>query len=298
MDSEIKCLYPRRVNAELIPFLPLTSFKGDTELVETDAALDSALAEISKETLLGFDTETRPNFNKGKQYPVSILQLAGERKVWIIRLDPLAERLQEIFKILEAPNIKKVGLAVRGDIKSLRARCQFVPAGFFDISSATQNIGVINTGMRNLAALILGERISKSAQLTNWAAEELTKKQIDYAATDAWIGRRLFLEVKKIVEENRTEIEPEPEPEPKRFNLRSFVRGIIDKISSTLKGVKKKASIQKTGRRKARADGKKNIRSRKPGIAADRRAKGTKSKRHSTHSKRADSGRNGRNSKS
>lgn len=238
MEFEIKCMYPRRVNTDLIQYLPQVCYAGEIVLVETDEVLDAALVEISKEKILGFDTETRPNFTKGKNYPVSILQFGGEKKVWIIRLEPLKERLADIYKILENPSIKKAGIAVQGDIKSLRARCHFNPAGFVDVSDYTSNLGVINTGMRNLTALIFGEKISKSAQLTNWASDALTPKQIQYAATDAWISRRLFLEIKKVIEENRVVIEPEPEPESesKRFNLRAFVKLTIKKIFDALGG--------------------------------------------------------------
>ena len=75
----------------MIPALPLVKYEGEIELVENESQLESALAEISRENILGFDTETRPNFNRGKSYPVSILQLAGEKKVWVIRLDPLSD---------------------------------------------------------------------------------------------------------------------------------------------------------------------------------------------------------------
>ena len=150
MDWEIKCVYPRRVCVDMIPALPLVKYEGEIELVENESQLESALAEISRENILGFDTETRPNFNRGKSYPVSILQLAGEKKVWVIRLDPLSERLSDIFKVLENPGIKKAGLAVQGDIKSLRARCAFNPAGYDDVSASTTKIGIIKTGMNKM----------------------------------------------------------------------------------------------------------------------------------------------------
>lgn len=246
MDFEIKCVYPRRVNVGMIAALPLVKYEGELELVENESQLERVLAEISREQVLGFDTETRPNFNRGKQYQVSILQLAGENKVWIIRLDALAEHLPEIFKVLENPSVKKAGLAVQGDIKSLRARQAFTPAGFVDVSASTTKIGIINTGMKNLVALIFGERISKAAQLSNWASEELNQKQLDYAATDAWISRRLFLEVREILKDERTDIEPEPIPEPEHFNLISFIRKAIRKVSEKITPKKKHTVRRKT----------------------------------------------------
>lgn len=223
-------MYPRRVDTDMIHALPLVKYDGETCLIESDEILDAELPLMAKESVLGFDTETRPNFSKGRQYPVSILQLAGESKVWVIRLDPLAHRFADIYKVLENPSIKKAGLAIQGDIKSLKGRHPLNPAGFIDVSTATSKFGIINTGMRNLTALFFGERLSKAAQLTNWANESLTDKQIEYAATDAWMSRRLFLEIKKCMAENKNLLEPEPPPEPQKFNLQKFVRKIISGI--------------------------------------------------------------------
>ena len=41
-------------------------------------------------------------------------------------------------------------------------------------------------------------RISKAAQVTNWAREALDEKQIRYAATDAWISREIYLRALKM----------------------------------------------------------------------------------------------------
>ncbi|MDH4189328.1 MAG: hypothetical protein OEW21_03860 [Betaproteobacteria bacterium] len=46
--------------------------------------------------------------------------------------------------------------------------------------------------MRNLAGIFLGIRIPKGAKTTNWATPRLTRQQIDYAATDAWVCRELY----------------------------------------------------------------------------------------------------------
>ncbi len=227
--SDIKCMYPRKVDSDMINLLPTTSYKGEFILVETDEVLDVVLPEIAEETILGFDTETRPNFTKNKHYPVSILQLGGRNKVWIIRLEPLKHRLDDIYEILENPAIKKVGIAVNGDIVSLKERRDFIPAGFEDIARYTRGIGVINTGMKNLAALVLGEKISKSAQLTNWASDSLTEKQLEYAATDAWISRRLYIAIKHCVE--TTNIGLADDEVETHFSLKSFVSKIIKKFS-------------------------------------------------------------------
>ena len=97
--SRFKCLYPRRVNADMLQCLPIVAYRGEIVLVEDDDMLDAVLPEILRERVLGFDTETRPNFSRNKHYLVSILQLCGAEKVWIIRLEPLKHRLSDIYDI-------------------------------------------------------------------------------------------------------------------------------------------------------------------------------------------------------
>jgi ribonuclease D len=53
------------------------------------------------------------------------------------------------------------------------------------------------SGVRTLAAQLLGFRVSKGAQCSNWERGELTTAQILYAATDAWVCREIFLELEK-----------------------------------------------------------------------------------------------------
>ncbi len=258
-------MFPRRVDTDFVATLPLVKCPHEIVLIETPQQIDDAIEEIKQESILGFDTETRPSFSKNQHNKVAILQLAGKNKAWIFRLKPLADSLENIYKILENPDIKKVGLAVQGDIKALSQRLKFEAGGFIDVSKYSTSIGIINTGMKNLAALFLGVRVSKSSQMSNWEAEELTQKQIDYAATDAWMSRWLYLEVKKVIEQKRYDIEPEPEPLPepltfsKIFNL--FCKEVKSACISLKKSLKKlihKKPPKKKKRRKKRAK-KKNI---------------------------------------
>ena len=68
----------------------------------------------------------------------------------------------------------------------------FTPDGFIEVTELTTKLGYVNKGLRPLAALLLGGRISKGAQVSNWARADLDQKQIAYAATDAWISREIY----------------------------------------------------------------------------------------------------------
>jgi ribonuclease D len=45
---------------------------------------------------------------------------------------------------------------------------------------------------------LLGFRISKSQQVTNWDADVLTENQQIYAATDAWVGYQIFAKLNSL----------------------------------------------------------------------------------------------------
>ena len=61
-----------------------------------------------------------------------------------------------------------------------------------DLAALARARGIKAQGLRSLAASLLGFRISKSAQCSNWERDELSPQQIRYAATDAWVGRELY----------------------------------------------------------------------------------------------------------
>ena len=203
----MKCAYPVRIDPEITKYLPMVQYGGDVVVVDNAADLDCIMDEISKETVLGFDTETRPSFRKGVHYNTSLLQLCGENRAWLFKLDTLKDSLEKVFSVLTDENIVKCGVAVNGDITGLKSLCQFEARGFVEISDYTQKMGILNTGLKNLSCVFFGERISKSVQMSNWASETLSPRQITYAATDAWISRRLYLEVKARFCENNYELQ-------------------------------------------------------------------------------------------
>ena len=65
------------------------------------------------------------------------------------------------------------------------------------MNNLAKDYGFISIGAKKLSALILGIRISKKQQLSNWETDRLSTKQIDYAATDAWICREIFIKIKE-----------------------------------------------------------------------------------------------------
>ena len=88
--------------------------------------------------------------------------------------------------------IVKAGVAVARDLADLKEVFAFAEKNVIDLGVIGRKYGLEQSGVRNLAGIFLGCRITKGARTSNWAATMLTPAQVSYAATDAWIGRELY----------------------------------------------------------------------------------------------------------
>ncbi|OGV40915.1 MAG: hypothetical protein A2X48_23080 [Lentisphaerae bacterium GWF2_49_21] len=186
----------KRMEKDEINERPIGRYEGKVHLIRSEIELPDAVRLLEKESLLGFDTETRPAYQKGEKYPPALLQLAGANEVFLFQLK-FTGLPRPLLDILANPNIIKAGVSLNHDINELRSLVQFEPAGFVDIGDLAKKKGIQNHGLRGLAAVLLGFRITKSAKTTNWSRSDLTEAQIRYAATDAWVGRMLYIELQK-----------------------------------------------------------------------------------------------------
>lgn len=186
-----------RISSDEVNALPMRAYEGKIVLIDSKEGLDKAVSEIEQYPIVGFDTESRPAFKKGESHPVSLLQFATPKKVYLFRVN-LIGMPAGVDKLLSNPKLTKLGIALHDDIKDLRKLGVSNPSGFQDIHSFIKDKGVINTGLRKLAAMILGFRISKSQQTSNWENEVLNERQQVYAATDAWVCLKIHERLKEL----------------------------------------------------------------------------------------------------
>ena len=151
----------------------------------------AAARSLGREKVLGFDTETRPAFKKGESYPPSLIQLASADAVYIFQIRRINSH-KPLAGILADRNVLKTGIGVAEDIKKLNDILPFEPSGFIGLAGMAAKAGIKNAGLRGLAALLFGFRISKQTQCSRWDAPALARAQIVYAATDAWICREIY----------------------------------------------------------------------------------------------------------
>jgi len=190
--------YSPNITTDELLSLPLYSFDGEVVCVDSMQKFNEVKDELFLEPLWGFDTETKPCFRKGveNRKNVALLQLSSREKTYIFRLNKIGLPT-ELCNLLSSERFTKIGLSSRDDIKGLQKLTHFEPAGFIDLQSIAPNYGIEEKSLRKMAAIVLGFRISKSQQLSNWESDVLTEKQIRYAATDSWVTRRIYVELKR-----------------------------------------------------------------------------------------------------
>ena len=191
--------YSPTITPDEILKLPLYAYDGEVVCVDTLEIFREVKDELFLEPLWGFDTETKPCFRKGtaNRKNVALLQLSSREKTYIFRLNKIGLTV-ELCNFLSSDRFTKIGLSSRDDIKGLQKLASFEPAGFIDLQSIVPEYGIEEKGLRKLAAIVLGVRISKSQQLSNWESDVLTQKQIRYAATDSWVTRRIYEELTRV----------------------------------------------------------------------------------------------------
>jgi ribonuclease D len=180
------------ISREEVNALPIRRYEGEVHVVSAEGDIASALKDILGETVVGFDTETRPAFRPGESYPPSLAQLATARAVYLFQVRH-REVAQAVAEVLGNEHVVKAGVGLADDLRGLKNLIQFAEKAVVDLGSVAVRNGLKQTGVRNLAALFLGFRIPKGTKTSNWSRPRLSSQQITYAATDAWACRELYV---------------------------------------------------------------------------------------------------------
>lgn len=173
-----------RISKEELAKLPAEKYVGEIVVISSPEEVDAAISELERAPLVGFDTETKPAFQKGQINQVALLQLATEQKCFLIRLCKVGLH-PRVREFLENPAVTKVGLSIKDDFHSLAKLGSISPAGFIDLQELVPRFGIADASLTKIHAILFGRRISKSQQLSNWEAPSLSQRQQEYAALDA-----------------------------------------------------------------------------------------------------------------
>ncbi|KAK8495910.1 hypothetical protein V6N13_031891 [Hibiscus sabdariffa] len=166
--------------------------------------LGEATCQIEGSKVVGLDCEWKPNYVKGsKPNKVSILQIASDKKVFILDLIKLYEDVPDVLdncltRILQSPRILKLGYSFQCDVKQLAQsygdlKCFKCYNMLLDIQNLFKDP---RGGLSGLAEKILGAGLNKTRRNSNWEQRPLTQNQLEYAALDAAVLIELFYRVR------------------------------------------------------------------------------------------------------
>ena len=187
-------MYIESITPAELEKLEFASFPGKIQIIDSvGAEFNRAIAYLRSQKIIGFDTETRPCFSPNQpRYGVSLLQLSGPGKAYLFRLKKMGMH-RRLCNLLSDKRIIKVGAAIHDDIRGLQKLHEFEAGGFVDLQKIVGEYGIRDKSVKKMTAIILGFRISKTQQLSNWEADQLSESQCKYAATDAWVCREMYI---------------------------------------------------------------------------------------------------------
>ncbi len=184
-------MFRSEIGKEEINLLEVRQFEGEIRVVENLPDFHSAMSEIRQFEALGFDTETKPSFKKGVNHNISLVQISNSHVAWLFRINMIGMP-SELVRFLEDNSFLKIGAGLHDDMRRLRKLANFEPGGFLDLQKYVEAFSIESKSLRKMAAIVLGYKISKSQQMSNWEAPELTEQQQRYAATDAWVCLEIY----------------------------------------------------------------------------------------------------------
>ena len=186
--------YPAKIDKDVVRELPVAQTDCEIEVIDSANEVATAVDCLMQEEVVGFDTETKPSFTHGKSNKIALMQISTAKKCFLFRLQMIGKS-EALKNFLENEKIKKIGLALHGDLRNLRVWDKFTPKNLIDLQKIVIQYGSEELGLQRIYAIIFGKKISKSQQLSNWEAKILNQAQQIYAATDAWACREIYLKL-------------------------------------------------------------------------------------------------------
>jgi ribonuclease D len=184
------------ITKDEISQLPVETLDSDALFVVDNLDdFQKMMEALANERVIGFDTETKPVFAKGKHNKVALLQIATLKACYLVRLNKIGFP-EEMVSLFTSDSILKIGLSIKDDFLMLRGRNGGLdPKGFVELQSFVKDYGILDNSLQKIYAILFGKKLSKAQRLSNWEAEDLTLGQKTYAALDALACLRIYLEL-------------------------------------------------------------------------------------------------------
>ncbi len=136
---------------------------------------------------LDIETTTHEDFTKTK---IRLVQFGDDKHTLVVDLFECPACVEILKEFL--PQKAWVGHNLKFDIRNLYYHYGIEPITTFDTYIASVLLGNERNSLQAVVEKYLGEFLDKTEQLSNWGASQLTSNQLEYAAKDVEILRRLF----------------------------------------------------------------------------------------------------------
>lgn len=184
-------IFAEKISKEEIAQMEVEEYKGRIITILTPEEAEKAVSYLMQFPALGIDTETRPCFQKGKSYIVSLLQVSTADTCFLFRLNHIGLP-QSILSLLQSEKVLKIGLSLHDDFHALQKRAEIKPSCYVDLQKMVGQFGIQEASLQKIYAILFGKKISKRQRLTNWEADILSEPQKRYAALDAWACLHIY----------------------------------------------------------------------------------------------------------
>lgn len=180
------------IDKKCVAEMPNVTFAGAITVIERAEDVAEAVRFLRRHDVVGFDTETKPNFRKGMTNRVSLIQVSTEDRSFLFRINKMGFT-PELREFMECDDLIKVGLSLKDDFHMLHQVGEFEPHSFIELQNMVKSYHISDASLQKIYAILFGRRISKGQRLTNWEAPVLTEPQMIYASIDAWACRHIYL---------------------------------------------------------------------------------------------------------
>lgn len=142
-------------------------------------------ADLNLGPIVAIDTETM-GLNPQRDRLCLVQLSSGNGDAHLVQLEPGKYNAPNLKKLLVDPNVLKLFHFARFDIGALMAYLGVMtgPVYCTKIASRLCRTFTDRHGLKDLARDLIGVEISKQQQTSDWGAAELTKEQLEYAASD------------------------------------------------------------------------------------------------------------------
>ena len=145
-----------------------------------------------------------------KRDRLCVVQLSsGDGNAHLVQVAKGQTAAPNLCRMLEDPNVLKLFHFGRFDIAAMKAAFGVLTAPVYctKIASRMSRTYTDRHGLRNLLQELLSVDISKQQQSSDWGAEQLSKAQVEYAASDVLYLHRLRERLNEmLIREGRMEL--------------------------------------------------------------------------------------------